>query len=300
MILNGYDLGADQKKQNHLAKCNKITNFAVRPDTHLKYRLNMGLDIYSGQLTRYYSRNWKTIVQQLSDENGQKCIMTDGCGNEIRSVEDKTEINRIREAVTGWADNIAANIDLPLPTPLWNETKECDYYTDKPDWEAFGALVMLQACISLNKPLPEYVESGWNAFEDPVVEKAMSEKIPNSLLSDVSLWLPIPDNAIFVTAYPTGDEGAISTVSLLKHELEELNRQLWKADESTILSWRNDKFYIPVKQEEPKPLFGFLRRAKKTPKEKYRTEDLAQCAYSMLYQAVCFAEEHQVPILLDY
>ncbi len=32
----------------------------------------MGLDIYSGKLTRYYSRNWKTIVQQMSEGNGQK------------------------------------------------------------------------------------------------------------------------------------------------------------------------------------------------------------------------------------
>ena len=29
-------------------------------------------------------------------------------------------------------------------------------------------------------------------------------------------------------------------------------------------------------------------------------EDFTQCAYSMLYEAVRFAEEHQVPILLDY
>lgn len=30
----------------------------------------MGLDIYAGTLTRYYSHNWKTITQQLSEENG--------------------------------------------------------------------------------------------------------------------------------------------------------------------------------------------------------------------------------------
>ena len=110
----------------------------------------------------------------------------------------------------------------------------------------------------------------------------------------------IPDNAIFIAAYPTGNEGSISTVSLLKKELEELNRQLWKADEATILSWRNDKYYVPVKTKEPKFILGFIRRTNKTPKEKYRTEDLAQCAYSMLYQAVRFAEEHRVPIVLDY
>lgn len=87
---------------------------------------------------------------------------------------------------------------------------------------------------------------------------------------------------------------------MLKQELEELNHKIWKADEDIILSWRNDTYYKPVLQKEPKLLFGFIRRTNKTPKEKYRTEELAQCAYSMLYQAVNFADKHQVPILLDY
>ena len=30
----------------------------------------MGLDIYAGTLTRYYSHNWKTSVQQWAEENG--------------------------------------------------------------------------------------------------------------------------------------------------------------------------------------------------------------------------------------
>lgn len=260
----------------------------------------MGLDIYSGTLTRYYSRNWKTIVQQIAEANGQKCIMTNGCGNEIKSIEDSDEIAQIRETVTKWADGVAANITPPIPTPLWDETVECDYYTDKPDWEAFGALVMLQAYISLNRRLPEYIESRWGAFKDPVVKEAASKKIANTLLSEVFIWLPIHNKTIFTTAYPTGDEGSISTVSLLKQELEELNQQLWQADEATILSWRNDKYYIPVEQNKPNLFLGFIRRIIKTHKKKYRTEDLAQCAYSMLYQAVCFAEEHQVPIVLDY
>lgn len=260
----------------------------------------MGLDIYSGKLTRYYSRNWKTIIQQLSEENGYKYVMTNGCGNAIESVKDKNEIAQIKEAITEWADFIAATLNLQLSTPLWDETTECDYYTDRPNWEAFGALVMLQACLSLNSPLPEYVEKGWNAFEDSIVKEAIKKKIANSLLYDVSLWLPIPDNAIFVVPDPFGDERPISTVSLLRKELEELNQKLWKADEATILSWRNDKYYVPVKIKEPKLLFGFIRRTDKTPKEQYRTEELAQCAYSILYQAVSFAEKHQVPVLLDY
>ena len=157
---------------------------------------------------------------------------------------------------------------------------------------------MLQACCLQNHPWPEYVRIGWNAFNESVVKKAMSQETANSLLSNVSFWLPIPRKAIFVTTLPTGEEVSISTVSLLKQELEELNQQIWKADEATILSWRNDKYYVPAKQKEPKLFLGFIRRTNK--QERYRTEELAQCAYSMLYQAVSFATEQQVPILLDY
>lgn len=260
----------------------------------------MGLDIYAGTLIRYYSRNWKTIVQQLAEENGQKCVMTDGSGNEIKPVEDEDEIKQLRDTIFQWTDWLATNIEPSLPSPLWDDDSECDYYTDKPDWEAYGALVMLQACHLQNCPLPEYVESGWNAFDEPIVQKTMSQKVVNSLLSDVSFWLPIPQKSIFETMLPTGEKASISTLKRLKFELEELNRQIWKADEATIISWKNDKYYVPVKQKEYKLFLGFIRRANKTQKEKYRTEELAQCAYSMLYQAVNFAIEHNVPILLDY
>ena len=51
----------------------------------------MGLDIYAGTLTRYYSHNWKTITQQLAEENGwgfQK--ITPGGGKRISLQPDHT------------------------------------------------------------------------------------------------------------------------------------------------------------------------------------------------------------------
>ena len=46
----------------------------------------MGLDIYAGTLTRYYSHNWKTVVQQWAEKNGYSFsrISPDGepAGNE--------------------------------------------------------------------------------------------------------------------------------------------------------------------------------------------------------------------------
>lgn len=260
----------------------------------------MGLDLYVGTLTRYYSRDWKNITQQLAEAKGLKCEMLDGCGNEIKPEQDKKVIEQIRDAVCQWADNLAANIEPPLQSPMWDEKGEHDYFTDKPDWMAYGALVMLQACRFLDSPLPEYVDTGWNAFDEPVVKKAMSQELPSSLLSDVSVWLPVPGKIYFAASLPNGNEVTFSTVEMLRQELDDLNQKMWEADEATILSWRNDKYYVPVAQKEPKLILGFIRRKSKDQKERYRTEELAQCAYSILYQAVNFAAQQQVPVLLDY
>lgn len=71
-------------------------------------------------------------------------------------MEDATEIMEIRDIVCQWAEELAADIeryDPPMPQKLWNENNESEYYTDKPDWEAYGALVMLMACHLHNCPL---------------------------------------------------------------------------------------------------------------------------------------------------
>ena len=35
----------------------------------------MGLDIYAGTLTRYYTHNWKTVTQLFAEENGIQIYM---------------------------------------------------------------------------------------------------------------------------------------------------------------------------------------------------------------------------------
>ena len=263
----------------------------------------MGLDIYAGSLTRYYLRDWDTITQQLSEEAGYKCVTLDGNGNEIKPKTDEEEVKEIREAVCEWRDHIAAGIDPSLPAPFWDENERSAYFTDNPGWEAFGALMLLHACSLSDSPFPEYVDSSWGAYEEPVVKNAMQQKNVSSLLAEVSLWVPIPQNVLFIASLPTGEESTLSTVSMLRQELEELNRKMWQADEATILSWRNDKYYKPeieVIRKESKSFFGLIRKTKEIKIEKYRTEDLAQCAFSIMYQAVKFADEHKVPLILDY
>ena len=103
----------------------------------------MGLDIYAGTLTRYYSHNWKTVVQQWAEKNGYTFnrITPDG-----DPVDDGEELSpaEVLAAVENWRDQILAAIARPGQEPYtpWPEDNEKPYYTDKPDWDAFGAMLM--------------------------------------------------------------------------------------------------------------------------------------------------------------
>ena len=106
----------------------------------------MGLDIYAGTLTRYYSHNWKTVVQQWAEENGYTFnrITPDG---EPADDEEALSPAEVQEAVENWRDQILAAISQPgqLPCTPWPEDNEKPYYTDKPDWDAFGAMLLVAA-----------------------------------------------------------------------------------------------------------------------------------------------------------
>ena len=104
---------------------------------------------------------------------------------------------------------------------------------------------------------------------------------------------------MFFFVDPRNQDAKLATISFLENELNDLNEATWKADEQTILSWRNDEYYIPVKENS-----NFLKRLFQKKEEKktpvYNTESLAKCAYSILYKAVKFAKENKVPIVWDY
>lgn len=260
----------------------------------------MSLDIYAGQLTRYYSGDWDTTTAQMAAANGiQYQTLTVG-GNDTD--DDAASAEDIRTAVNAWQDAIARGLTPALPMPLWDESNGNKYYTDQPGWEAMCALMLLQACQSLNRPMRKYVESGWDVFNEPAFKDAVAQKDTHSLLNDVTLWLPIDRSVIFKTVLPSGNDVTVSTVMLLKRELDELNNKLWQADDATIRSWRDNKYYVPV-SEKPglmKRLLAKINGSNKQEAEKYLTEDLAKCAFAMLYQAVHFAEAHKVPIVLDF
>ena len=90
----------------------------------------MGLDIYAGTLTRYYSHNWKTVVLQWAEENGYTFnrITPDG---EPADNEEELSPAEVLAAVENWRDQILSAISQPGQPPYapWIEDNEKPYYT---------------------------------------------------------------------------------------------------------------------------------------------------------------------------
>ena len=259
----------------------------------------MGLDIYAGTLTRYYSHNWKTVVQQWAEKNGYTFnrITPDG-----EPADDGEELSpaEVQAAVENWRDQILSAISQPgqLPYAPWPEDNEKPYYTDKPDWDAFGAMLLVAACHTYNEPVPSTVEKDWNFGEHPLVARlASDEERVWSLFRGATWWLPLPDSFLFQAPLPTDDQAMIATLGGLRKELEKLNQLAWQADEDTILAWADTEGYPADGTIDAD---GQYSKADIPEHTQYDTQSLAKFAFSMFWRAMRFAEEQQVPVLLDF
>ena len=259
----------------------------------------MGLDIYAGTLSRYYSHNWKTVVQQWAEENGYgfSRVTPDGEAADEGEAPSPAEV---QAAVENWRDQILSAISQPGQPPYapWPEDNERPYYTDKPDWDAFGAMLLVAACHTYNEPVPPTVEKNWDFGEHPLVARlASDEERVWSLFRGAVLWIPLLDSFAFQAPVPTGDTAVIGTTGGLRKELEKLNELAWHADEDTILGWTETEGY-PA--DGAVGAVGLYVKTDVPEHTQYDTQSLAKFSFSMFWRALRFAEEQQTPILLDY
>lgn len=88
----------------------------------------MGLDIYAGTLTRYYSHNWKTSVQRWAEENGYTFSKVTPDGTPVS--EDSPDPAEVERDVKEWRDTL-----LKVLSPEdgayapWDEDNYREYFT---------------------------------------------------------------------------------------------------------------------------------------------------------------------------
>lgn len=157
----------------------KYSWYFITTNKSRRRRLTKGLDIYTGALTRYYSHNWKTVVQQWAEVNGYSFRKITP-GGEPAAEEELTceEVRNIQNAVKRWRDTLLDAIHQKngLPYTPWPEDNEKPYYTNKPDWDAFGTMLLVAACHTYGELVPPTVERGWNFAEHPLIVLRQTRK----------------------------------------------------------------------------------------------------------------------------
>ncbi|OUM63952.1 hypothetical protein PIROE2DRAFT_9412 [Piromyces sp. E2] len=200
----------------------------------------MGLDIYVGTLTRYYKHNWKTVVQKMAERLGIECKI-------VRAYEEMdVTVDRVLSDTKKWEELLLKSIIKDgEPLPPWTEDYDTTpYYTDKPDWDAIGALMMYIAYNTYKQPLPKMVSKNHDFFDDELVKKSIDDKEKVfSLIQGGGWWVPLDDPFMFRFPLMNGREIPFGTSGLLKRELEIINSMEWNATEEEIIQWAKTEGY---------------------------------------------------------
>lgn len=200
----------------------------------------MGLDIYVGSLTRYYSGDWALSTEAWAREMGMPFGIL---GDHPTKPDPKPSREHIRRGVLEWRRALGLQLDETLD---WDESDRSPYLTDKPGY------------------------TGWNALQSWASDEA---RYPHLL--KCGLWLPCEREGIYEGPDVFGDDRRMGSGPRLLWELQELNSRTWKADGSRL-----------------KELLSNLPADSK--------EWAACCAFREVLRLVEFADEHRLPMLLDY
>jgi hypothetical protein len=189
--------------------------------------VQVGLDVYVGSLTRYYLQDWQTVVQQAGTAAGMQVQVV---RTEPVADDQVTDPEEVLGAVAAWCEGLGQALGVACE---WPESADSPYWTDKPDWDGYGA-VMLAAAYDER---PDLRPTGAGLFRrkassDPPRDfgearayqaaSANPTRYP-SLLGGAEWWLPIgPASGSWAAPRLSGEVTRMSTVGSLGSELVEL------------------------------------------------------------------------------
>ena len=234
----------------------------------------MGLDIYVGTFHRYYGGQWETMVQQMAR----------GSGLEVQILRPQPGVlDRLRswlrpkrdpaKEVERWKGRLSAAAGVPVD---WNEHPGAEYFTDKPGWDCYGALLLWAACEERGAGRPETAES-WE--KNPLLIEAMGNPVSKyrHLLGNTEIWLPVDFAEPFEAETLPGGEMMFGSAPRLASQLASLNASIWRVGEPEISEWRREA------PEWGSPL-----------------EESARFGFAVLSELTALAIQHRLPMKLDY
>ena len=195
----------------------------------------MALDVYVGSLTRYYAGDWESVGDRTSRERGRQT----GSSQPRPAGAPKKDRERLQASVLAWRRALDGALAPHLAEPLaWNETSESPWFTDRPDWDGFGSLVLWAAyaehpILQRSNALPEE----WD--DDPALVRSNAEDFRSRyshLVRNVELWLPSAFEFTFEGEDVDGRRIIVGSATTLARQLGELNAATWKMDAGELVA----------------------------------------------------------------
>jgi hypothetical protein len=223
----------------------------------------LGLDIYAGPVSRYISGDWKTVVQQIGEAQGT--TVTVMRPNESGPARDAGEV---AEDVSRWRSKLIRTIGL---NEEWDEDMAADYYTDKPDWDGYGAVLLLAAYDEHPELKPKPQRTFLRRSKVPTVDPrqfrqteafkaaAQSPARYPTLLLGAEWCLPIKGGPpVFRASTPTGRETAMGHTDRLLEELNQLNQRTFKLSPKDLYALQGEPDRSPSFEEASAVGLGVL------------------------------------------
>ncbi|MGH1456847.1 MAG: hypothetical protein ACRBDI_08710 [Alphaproteobacteria bacterium] len=215
----------------------------------------MGLDVYVGALSRYYKQDWETISQTIAKEQEIDFV--------VLGAEPVTdEVGELRKKIDEWRDGVKdyvkdASGGKEAVAFKWDESDDASFFTDKPDWDGYGAL-LLWAAYSEHDDLSvtKILDDDWINDEAFLRSTADDFRSNYTALLNADMW--VPEEFAFVLSVHDvfGHDTAIGSIVKLGQELLALNDKTWQADSEEITRWLRDGF-SDVGDLEHNAKFGF-------------------------------------------
>jgi hypothetical protein len=192
----------------------------------------LGLDIYVGSFTRYYSGEWELVAARVARELGATFAVVRQ-HNPPDAIRDPEEI---RSIVLEWRKGLAESLASHLPEPLdWDESPDAPYFTDKPCWDGYQGLLLWAAYREHPEfPVPASVPEDKDFAKDPAIDRSMGADAQTaypSLFSNAQFWLPARFPFTFEAPDASGKKVRMASSVSLAQELNELNRKTWNMNE---------------------------------------------------------------------
>jgi AcrR family transcriptional regulator len=106
----------------------------------------LGLDIYVGSFTRYYSGEWELVAARVARELGATFAVVRQ-HNPPDAIRDPEEI---RSIVLEWRKGLAESLASHLPEPLdWDESPDAPYFKNSLSVLVFQRTILAACALSI-------------------------------------------------------------------------------------------------------------------------------------------------------